>query len=89
MAKGKKHKHHPNSLKNLIHEGRPLAVGEPKKERRLTVSKTGWEGTKEVLAQLDIKSVSDLVEQIGRQQVLLVLASDQPSPEAFQGTEPS
>ena len=47
-----KRKVHPNSLKNLIHKGRPLAVGESKKPRQLTVSKTGWEGTVSVAGEL-------------------------------------
>lgn len=63
---------HPNSLKNLIHHGRPLAVGEPKKTRQLTVSETGWEGALSVAEQLGCTGVSDLLEKIGRLQLAVV-----------------
>lgn len=67
-----KRKIHPNSLKNLIHEGRPLVVGEPKKPRQLTVSETGWEGSLSVADELGCTGVSDLLEKIGRKQLAVV-----------------
>lgn len=61
-----KRKVHPNSLKNLIHSGRPLTLGEPKKPRQLTVSETGWEGVLSIARELGCTGVSDLLERIGR-----------------------
>ncbi len=69
----KPHKLNPNSLKNLTHhEGRPLAVGEKKKERTVTVSQTGWEGTKALLQAVGCSSVSELLEKLGRKQLSVV-----------------
>jgi hypothetical protein len=68
----KAHRTNPNSLKNLIHQGRPLAVGEKKKERTVTVSQTGWEGTQAILHSLGCSSVSELLEKLGRKQLTVV-----------------
>jgi hypothetical protein len=68
----KTHRTNPNSLKNLIHQGRPLAVGEKKKERTVTVSQTGWEGTQAILQSLGCSSVSELLEKLGRKQLTVV-----------------
>jgi len=68
----KAHRTNPNSLKNLIHQGRPLAVGEKKKERTVTVSQTGWEGTQAILQSLGCSSVSELLEKLGRKQLTVV-----------------
>ncbi|MBV8885558.1 MAG: hypothetical protein JO235_16400 [Chroococcidiopsidaceae cyanobacterium CP_BM_RX_35] len=64
-----KRKIHPNSLKNLTHQGRPLAVGEPKKPRQLTVSDTGWTGALSLAEVLGCSGVSDLLEKLGRNQL--------------------
>jgi hypothetical protein len=68
----KTHRTNPNSLKNLIHQGRPLAVGEKKKEHTVTVSQTGWEGTQAILQSLGCSSVSELLEKLGRKQLTVV-----------------
>jgi hypothetical protein len=60
------------SLKNLIHQGRPLAVGERKKEHTVTVSQTGWEGTQAILQSLGCSSISELLEKLGRKQLTVV-----------------
>lgn len=65
---------HPNSLKNLTHNGRPLAYGEPKKSRRLSVTETGWSSIQSVAVGLGI-SVSEFLEQVGRGK-LAVLNTD-------------
>ena len=67
-----KRKIHPNSLKNLTHQGRPLAVGEPKKPRQLTVSDTGWTGTLSLAEALGCNGVSDLLEKLGRKQLAVL-----------------
>jgi hypothetical protein len=68
----KPHRTNPNSLKNLIHQGRPLAVGEKKKEHTVTVSQTGWEGTQAILQSSGCSSVSELLEKLGRKQLTVV-----------------
>lgn len=67
MAKGS----HPNSLKNLTHEGRPLTYGEPKKSRRLSVTETGWNNVQSVADGLGI-SVSEFLEQLGRGKLAVI-----------------
>lgn len=67
-----KRKAHPNSLKNLIHEGRPLAVGEPKKQHYVSVSETGWEGSQALAEELECRGVSELLEKLGRKQLAVV-----------------
>jgi hypothetical protein len=66
------HKTNPKSLENLIHQGRPLAVGEKKKEQTITVSQTGWEGTQAILQSVGCSSVSELLEKLGRNQLTIV-----------------
>jgi hypothetical protein len=56
---------HPNSLANLQHIGAPLAHGEPKKQRSITVTRTGWRGAQQVALYCDC-SLSEMVERIGR-----------------------
>ncbi len=68
----KPHRTNSKSLTNLIHQGRPLAVGERKKERTVTVSQTGWEGTQAILQSLGCSSVSELLEKLGRKQLTVV-----------------
>lgn len=72
-----KRKIHPQSLANLKHEGRPLAVGEPKKERVVTVSQTGWNGVKLMALDLECRGVSELLEKLGRRKFVLVPVSEQ------------
>ncbi|MGB7415513.1 MAG: hypothetical protein WA902_15000 [Thermosynechococcaceae cyanobacterium] len=66
---------HPNSLENLIHEGRPPAFDEDKKRRSLTVTKTGWAGSVQVASSVKCSGVSELLEQIGRGELVVMSAS--------------
>ena len=67
-----KHKIHPNSLQNLNREGRPHAFDEDKKRRYLTVTETGWEGTVAIASSHDCKSVSELLEKLGRGELVVL-----------------
>jgi hypothetical protein len=62
------HGKHPNSLANLTpgSGGRPKTYSEDKKNRQLTVTKTGWDGAKELAAMLNCDGISDLIEKLGR-----------------------
>ena len=60
---------HPNSLANLIHEGRPKAYGAEKKQRYLSITEEGWNGAKDVAKMADCTSVSDLIEKLGRGEI--------------------
>lgn len=61
---------HPNSRSNLnFHNGRPQAYDEPKKQRYLSVTETGWQGMQRLASQLGCNSVSELLEQMGRSQI--------------------
>lgn len=63
------HGKHPNTLANLIHEGRPTSeelYGEPKKKRTLTVTESGWQGLVEASKATGCSSVSEFLELIGR-----------------------
>jgi hypothetical protein len=69
MSDRKKHAHgkHPNTLANLTyHEGRPLAFGEAKKRRNLSVTEEAWIGLQPIVEELGCNSVSDLLEKLGR-----------------------
>ena len=55
----------PNSLENLIHEGRPMVHGQPKKRREVMVTDDGWEGFKALAQRLGL-SASEVVERLGR-----------------------
>jgi hypothetical protein len=60
---------HPNSKKNLTHEGRPSSeeiYGEPKQNRTVTVTDSGWEGVKEFVKAAGYKSPSEFLEHLGR-----------------------
>ncbi len=58
---------HPNSLGNLNYRGgRPKSFGSKKKQRTLTVTEEGWEGLQLLIEKADCKSVSDLLEKLGR-----------------------
>jgi hypothetical protein len=55
----------PNSIANLTHEGRPRTYGEKKETHNISVTPTGWGGISKI-AQVFGISVSELVEQLGR-----------------------
>lgn len=60
---------HPNSQKNLTHEGRPSSeeiYGEPKQNRTVTVTDSGWEGVKGFVKEAGYKSPSEFLELLGR-----------------------
>jgi hypothetical protein len=60
---------HPNSRKNLTHEGRPSSeeiYGESKQNRTVTVTDSGWEGVKEFVKAAGYKSPSEFLELLGR-----------------------
>lgn len=60
---------HPNSLDNLMHEGRPKAkdvYGEIKKRRTLSVTDTGWQNASSKIKQMGYGSVSEFLEEWGR-----------------------
>jgi hypothetical protein len=69
----------PRSLENLIHEGRPLKVGEPKRSRHVTVSDTGWRRIRELASEFGC-NVSELLEKIGRDQLSIVATSNGDDP---------
>jgi hypothetical protein len=67
MARGT----HKNSLSNLTHEGRPLEYGEPKKDRSLSVTTTGWNQAQALIKSMGM-SVSEFLEELGRGQVTII-----------------
>jgi hypothetical protein len=65
MARGA----HKNSIKNLTHEGRPLEYGEPKTGHRVTVTQTGWNSAKQLIASMvtvikteELSAIEDAIE---------------------------
>lgn len=63
---------HPNSQKNLTHEGRPSSeeiYGEPKQNRTVTVTDSGWEGVKNYVKEAGYKSPSEFLELLGRGEI--------------------
>lgn len=61
---------HPNSLGNLRHDGRPSAedvYGEPKRRRNISVTETGWEKASAKARALGYNSVSQFLEEWGRE----------------------
>jgi hypothetical protein len=84
-SKSAKAKMNPKSLENLRHEGRPPAFEEEKKRRTLTVTDSGWDGAMAVAKGLECRGVSELLELIGRGQLLVV---DALSSESDTATEP-
>ena len=66
----------PNSLANLQHEGRPKHYDEAKKKREVSVTQTGWAGCKQVAAAAGCRGVSQLLERLGRGE-LIVIAPDE------------
>lgn len=63
---------HPNSLANLIHEGRPKIYGTEKKQRYLSITEEGWMGAKDIAQTVECRSVSDLIEKLGRGELKVV-----------------
>lgn len=62
--------HNPKSQENLIHQGRPNSkdvYGEPKIKRTLSVTQTGWNLASSKIKQLGYKSVSEFLEEWGRE----------------------
>jgi len=65
---------HPNSLANLTRSGRPKAYNADKKQRYLSVTEEGWNGVKELLIETECKSVSELLEKLGRKELKITSA---------------
>ena len=63
---------HPNSLANLTHEGRTKAYDAEKKQRYLSVTEEGWNGVKEIVVEAECKSVSELLEKLGRRELKII-----------------
>jgi hypothetical protein len=57
----------PESLKNL--HPRDKIYGEDKRDRRLTVTETGWLGCKGLAHDLGLSGVSELLEKLGRKEL--------------------
>ncbi|MBW4660979.1 MAG: hypothetical protein KME15_20070 [Drouetiella hepatica Uher 2000/2452] len=63
---------HPASLQNLAKTSRPgrsQSYGEAKKTREVSITETGWEGVKTLAHELNCKSVSELIERLGRREL--------------------
>lgn len=70
MANTYKRGEHPNSIGNLTyHNGRPQAYREPKKQRYLSITETGWQGMQQLAENLGCNGVSELLEKMGRGQI--------------------
>jgi hypothetical protein len=70
---------HPNSQKNLTHEGRPSSeeiYGEPKRNRTVTVTESGWDGVKEFVKAAGYKSPSEFLELLGRGAISVLTKSE-------------
>ncbi len=67
MARGTNSK----SLKNLEARGRTPDWDESKKRRYLSVTNTGFNGALKLGRSLGCNSVSDLLEKVGRGEILL------------------
>ena len=65
----------PISLKNLTRDGRPSEYDEPKKDRRLTITETGWSGVRKLIGSMDM-SVSEFLEKLGRGQIIVMQAQE-------------
>jgi hypothetical protein len=61
----------PQSLSNLTRDGRPQKYDEPKKDKRLTITETGWNGAKTLIESMGM-SVSEFMEQLGRGQITVM-----------------
>lgn len=76
-----KQKVHPNSLANLVREGRSQIYEEPKKIRSVSVTTTGWSGLKEMAHALGL-STSELLERLGRGDLVVASATEQEQAES-------
>ncbi len=68
------HPMHPNSLANLNRKGRAKAFDSEKKKRFLTVTEEGWSGVLKAAETVGCSSVSDLLERLGRGNVVLSIS---------------
>lgn len=59
----------PETLKNL--KPRSPIYDELKRDRRLTVTETGWAGCKEVAEILGLSGVSEILEKLGRDELTI------------------
>lgn len=62
---------HPNSRANL-EPGSSPRFGELKKVHQVTVTPTGWEGLQQLAEASGYKSVSELLEKLGREGVTAI-----------------
>ena len=67
MARGTNSK----SLKNLEARGRTPDWDESKKRRYLSVTETGFDGSLKIARSLGCNSVSDLLEKVGRGELVI------------------
>jgi len=68
--------YNPRSLENLSRDGRPTKYGEKKSPHRVTVTQTAWDNLKSTLNILDIASVSELLELLGREHLEIISTAD-------------
>lgn len=61
---------HPNSIANLVHDGRPQSWNEPKKNRNISITETGWTGIQKIAQSMGL-SISEVIERIGRDILIL------------------
>jgi Na+-translocating ferredoxin:NAD+ oxidoreductase RnfC subunit len=66
---------HENSLKNLIHVGRPLDYGEPKKDRHVSVTPESWNKAKSLIDSMGM-SVSEFLEELGRGRITIMKTAE-------------
>lgn len=71
-----RHPMHPNSLANLNRKGRAKVFDSDKKKRYLTVTEDGWSGTLKAAQLVGCSSVSDLLEKIGRGNLILCASAE-------------
>ena len=60
---------HPNSLANLQLGGGKSTFAEPKKVHQVTVTSEGWQGLRQLAKATGHKSISELLEKLGREGV--------------------
>lgn len=60
---------HPNSIANLAKGKGKAKYGENKTVHQVSVTPTGWEGLADVVRQAGCKSVSELLEKLGRGEI--------------------
>lgn len=59
------------SLKNLNRNGKPRYYKEDKKQRSISVTDIGWDATKAIAKKQFKLSVSEMLEKIGRGELLV------------------